>query len=76
MGRVDNRRLFRAEMSADAPSVSMLTSDRIQILDRRQKVVVEKQKRLCEGINIDNLIDSTRFYIKVSRIHVFCSDFI
>ena len=33
------------------------------------------QKTRCGGINTDNLIESTFFYLKVSWFHVFCSNF-
>ena len=39
-GRVDKRQVDLSEISADAPSVSMLIPKRIQIWYGRQKVVV------------------------------------
>ena len=37
-----------------------------------KKVGVEIQKMLCEGRNTDNLIESICFYLKISRVHMFC----
>ena len=65
-GRGDKHQGVLAEMSADAPSVSLLISKIIQIWDERKKVSVEIQKTLCGGINADNLIGSTCFYLKIS----------
>ena len=48
---------------------------RIQIWDGRQKVAVEIQKSLCGGRKIENLIESTCFNLKVSRVHMFYSIF-
>ena len=48
---------------------------RIQIWDGRQKVMVKIQKTLCGVIKTENLIKSTCFYPKTSRVHVFCSNF-
>ena len=39
-------------------------------------MALEIQKILCGGRNIENLIESTCFYLKVIRVHVFCSNFI
>ena len=44
-------------------------------LDGRQKVAVKIQKSLCGGRKTENLIESTCFYLKISRFHVFCSIF-
>ena len=38
-------------------------------------MAVEIQKTLCGGINIENLIDSMCFDLKISRSHMFSSDF-
>ena len=38
-------------------------------------MAVGMQKTLLGGINADNLIESTCFYLKVSQVHVFCSNF-
>ena len=74
-GKVDNRQGALEEMSADAPSVSVWISKRIQIWDGKQKVAVKIQKTLCGGRSTENLIESTCFYLKISRVHVFCSNF-
>ena len=47
----------------------------IQIWGGRQNVAVEIQKTLCGDRNTENLIESTCFYLKISRVHVFCSNF-
>ena len=52
-----------------------MISKRIKILDGGQQVMVEIQKTHCGGINTDNLINSTCFYLKISRVHMFCSKF-
>ena len=36
---------------------------------------VEIQKSLCGVIKIDILIESKCFYLKISRVHVFCLNF-
>ena len=59
MGRVDDQQGAPAQISADAPSVSVLISKRIQIWDGRQKLAVETQKTLCGDRNTYNLINST-----------------
>ena len=71
IGSVDNRRGALAERSYDSPSVSVWISKIIQIWDGRQKVAVEIQKTLCEGRNKENLIESTCFYLRTSRVQVF-----
>ena len=38
-------------------------------------MAVEIQKTLCGGRKTENLIESTCFYLKISRVHVFCSNF-
>ena len=38
-------------------------------------MAVEIQKTLCGGRNTENLIESTRFYLKISQVHMFCSNF-
>ena len=58
-------------MIADGPSFSVCLSRRIQIWDGKQKVAVEIQKSLCEGRKTENLIESTCFNLKNSRVHVF-----
>ena len=45
------------------------------IWDVRQKAVVEIQKSLCGGRKTENLIESTCFDLKISRVHVLCSNF-
>ena len=67
MGSVDNRYGAPGEISADAPSISVLISKMIQIWDGRKKVAVEIQKTLCEGRNIENLIKSTCFISKLVK---------
>ena len=52
----------------------MWISKRNIIWDGRQKMAVEIQKLLC-GDRKDNLIKSTCFFLKNSRVHIFCSDF-
>ena len=37
-------------------------------------MAVAIQKTLCGGRNTDNLIESTCFYLKISRVHMFCDD--
>ena len=39
------------------------------------KVAVEIQNSLCGGRKTENLIESVCFYLKVSRVHVFLSNF-
>ena len=51
-------------MGADAPSVFVWISNRIQIWDGRQNVAVDIQKSLCGGRNAENLIDSRSFLSK------------
>ena len=63
------------KVSADAPSVSVWISKRIQIWDGRQQLAVVIQKTLCGGRNTENLIESTCFYLKIRQFHVFCSKF-
>ena len=36
---------------------------------------IEIQKTHCGGRNIENLIESTCFYLNISQVHVFCLDF-
>ena len=67
MGGVDIQRGAPAEISADAPSVSVWISNIIQIWCGRQKVAVEIQKKILRVLNTDNLI--------ISLVHVFCSNF-
>ena len=63
-------------MRADAPSVSVFIKKIIQIWDRRQKVAVEIQKTLCwGGRKTKNFVEPTYFNLKISRVHVFCSNF-
>ena len=38
-------------------------------------MAVEIQKSLCGGRKTENLIKSTCFYLKISRVHVFFSKF-
>ena len=38
--------------------------------------MVETQKTLCGGRKTENLIESTCFYLKIIRVHVFLSKFI
>ena len=38
-------------------------------------MAVETQKLICGGIKTDNLIESTCFYLKSIKVHVFCSNF-
>ena len=52
-------------------SVSVGLSTRIKIWE----MVVEKQKTLCGGRKTDNLIEHTCFYLKISQVHVFYSNF-
>ena len=66
MGRVDDQQGAPAQISADAPSVSVLISKIIQIRYGRQKVAVELHKTLCKVIKTDNLIKSTYFYLKIT----------
>ena len=47
----------------------------IQIWYGRQKIVVEIQKALYGGRKIDDLNESMCFYLKISRVHMFCSNF-
>ena len=35
----------------------------------------KKEKSLCGCIKTENLIESTCFHLKTSRVHVFCSNF-
>ena len=44
------------------------------IWDVRQKAVVEIHKSLCGGRKTENLIESTCFDLKISRVHMFCDD--
>ena len=66
MGKVDEWEGALAEISADAPIVSMWISRRIEIWYGRQKVALEIQI---------NLIESTWFYLKIIRVPMFCSNF-
>ena len=47
----------------------------IKIWDQRQKLALEIQKSLYGDKKIENLINSTCFYPRVSWVHVFCSKF-
>ena len=38
-------------------------------------MVVEIHKLLCRGGKTENLIESTNFGLKISRVHMFCSSF-
>ena len=75
MDMVDGQRGALSEVSADVPSISVWISKRIQIWDGRQKVAVEIQKTLCGGRNTYNFIKSTCFYIKISPVHMFVSNY-
>ena len=37
-------------------------------------MAVEIKKSLCGGRKTDSLINSTYFYLKISQVHVFCSN--
>ena len=73
MGGVDDPQGALAEISADAPNISVRISKRIQIWDGRQKLAVEIQKSLCGGRKTENLIESTCFYLKTSLVNVLLS---
>ena len=53
----------------------MQIQKRIQIRYGRQIVGVGIQKTLCVGRNAENLMESKCFYLKVSRVNVFSSNF-
>ena len=59
MSRDDKRQGSLADISADAPIISVWISNIIQIWDRRRFVAVEIQKTLCGTRSIENLIEST-----------------
>ena len=52
--RVEDLKGASAEISADAPSVSVRISKRIKIGYQRCSVEEEKQMTLCGGIKTDN----------------------
>ena len=54
---------------------SLCEFQRYQIWDGRQKAAVEIQNMLRGGRNTENLIKSTCFYLKISRVHEFCLNF-
>ena len=77
-GSADNQQEVLSVMrkiNADAPSISVQIKNRIQIRDGRQIVVIGIQKTLCGDINSDSLFVSTFLNLKVSQVHVFCSNF-
>ena len=74
-GRVDNWWVVLEEISADAPRVSVQISNRIEISDGRQIVVVEIHKTLCGGGNTEDLIEFMYFYLKISWVHMFFFEF-
>ena len=53
----------------------MIISKIIQVIYGRQKGAVETQKMICGGRKIENLIESTCFYLEYSQVHMFCSSF-
>ena len=71
MGRIDNLQGSLVEISADAPSISVLISKIIKICYGRQKVAVEIQKLLGGGRKTENLINHTCFNLNNSRFHLF-----
>ena len=71
MGRVDNRQVSPAEISDDSPSISVLISNLIHMDKNGSRNIKD-----AFGVrNTDSLIKYTCFYIKINRVHVFCSVF-
>ena len=54
-----------SKIIAYVPNVFVLISKIIQIWDGILKVAVEKRKTLFWGINIENLIEFTCFYLTI-----------
>ena len=75
MGRVDNWRGAPTKIISNAPRVSEWIPKIIKIWDGRLKAALEINNLLYGDIKTYNLIKSTCFYLKISRVQVFCSKF-
>ena len=71
--RVDDQWGGSEEISADVPSLSVWILKIIQIWDGGQKVALEIQKLVCGSRKMENSIESTGFYLKISQVYVFSS---